>query len=400
MELRQPVLRGDHGRLLVRGQGGFHPLSARTTCPTTNSAAHSTSGWPVAAAPSTAATASCSAALEVGLVEGDLRREPIEPRGQRQIDGVAGRLARRGRVAGGAGAVTRRERGAGRDDQEVGLTGGRHPRGAESGRQILTEGERLTRLARRQEHVDEHLVGVEGRLRIAGRQPDGPPGRRLGADEGAVVAGAASALREMTSGRPGLPRRLRQVGGQLERRSGEPGVGPLVGRPRPRGQVAPLRWEQVVEHRLTGQRVPEPEPDPVDLDQLLVDGGPQPVDRRLAVDLGDPREQLPVEAAAQERGGAEHSPSGGIERAEAAMDGLAQAGRHGGRQVSHPRPLAVLQPQLPRRHQPGKELLDEERAAVAVAADERDEVVGGRGHVEAGGDHAVHLRVGEAVRAG
>ena len=151
------------------------------------------------------------------------------------------------------------------------------------------------------------------------------------------------------------------------------------------------------EHRLTGQRVPEPEPDAVDLDQLLVDGGPQRVDRRLAVDLGDAGEQLPVEAATQQRGGAEHSPGGGIERAEPAVDGLAQAGRHRGRQVSRPRPLAVLQPQLPDATSPASSSSTRNGLPSLWRRTKRDEVVGGRGHVEAGGDHPVDLGVGEAV---
>ena len=243
--------------------------------------------------------------------------------------------------------------------------------------------------------MDQHLLGVEGCGCVTRREPDCSAGRRLRRGERTVAQRATGALDEVVGRRHRLAGSVGQLGGQLERGAGQARVGPLVGGPRPRGEIAPLGREQVADDRLPGERVPEREARAVDLDELLVDRGAQAFDGFASVDLGDPGEQLPVEAPAQERGRAEHAATRGREGPEPALDRLPQAGGDRWRQVTAARPVPVLEPELARRHQPREQLLDEEGAAVAVRVQERLQVGRRRRHAEAGGQHAVHLGVAE-----
>ena len=114
-------------------------------------------------------------------------------------------------------------------------------------------------------------VRGRGRRRACRRRPapatrtSSPPGRRvvvgasrraalrggLGGDVGPGGQATASALDQPLGGLGRLAGGLRQIGGQLAHRAGQAGVGALDRWPGPRGELSPLRRQEVAQHGLS-----------------------------------------------------------------------------------------------------------------------------------------------------
>ena len=278
----------------------------------------------------------------------------------------------------------------GQADQQVRALGRGQP-----GEQGEAELARLDGFARGDQHPHQHLVG-RGRHRLLRRgEPAGVPRRALGGGQSARGERPPRALDQPLRGLRGRARRFRQLRGQLAGGAREAGVRPFDRGPRPLGQAPSLRREQVVQHGLAGERVAEDEAVAVDRHDLRVDGGPQPVDDRSPVDVGDARQQLPVEPAAQHRRGADHPPGRRVEHPRAARDRLPQARGNPGCELARRDPHPVLTPQRARRDQAREQLLDEERRAVAVGAHEAGEPGGRARRGEAGRHHPVDVVLGQ-----
>jgi hypothetical protein len=236
-----------------------------------------------------------------------------------------------------------RERGPGEDDQHVAdPVGGDGPPG-EALEQGIAHGGGPLRLAGRGQHLDQYLVGVVGHWRPGG-QPPCPDCCCFGAHEGTRSHGAASRLDQHPGGSEVLAGLLGDVGRQLAPPLRQAGVRPFDRRQGPSGQLTSFRSEELRQHRLTRQCVPEPEPLPVGLDQLGVHGRPQRFDHRPPVDPEQPGEQLPVEAASQQCRSPEHGSTGAVQQGQALPHRLGEVERHRGHQSAGGPPFAVIRP--------------------------------------------------------
>ena len=296
------------------------------------------------------------------------RRRPADARSRRREPGHrAGALD----VGGSGLRVTGGERGP-REERAGARPAGRPVRPARSSVRSSACPSRPRRPGLPGVHEDrhQHLVGI-GRGRRPGRgQQPGAFGRQLRAGQRAAGQRAPGALDRERRRRLPVPGRLGELGGQLAPRAGQPGVRPLHRDERPRRQRGPLRREELGEHGLARQRVPEPEPLAVHGDELRVDRPAQRRHGRRAVDGGDARQQVPVEAAAQHRRGGEHLPRVAVERLQAGAQRLGEAGGDRRRRPHLGPPPAVRPDEGTRGDEPGQQLLDEERQAVAVLGDE------------------------------
>ena len=148
------------------------------------------------------------------------------------------------------------------------------------------------------------------------------------------------------------------------------GPGSPDGHPRPRAaraaQLASLGREQLAEHRLSRERVPEAERFAVCFDELLVDREAKCVDDGAAVDLRERGKQLPVEAPPEQRRGPQHPARRLVEHGEPLAHRLGEVERDRWREAPRRRPAPVIEAQRVGCDKAGDELLDEERVALAV----------------------------------
>jgi hypothetical protein len=173
----------------------------------------------------------------------------------RRIRGSAGDLDARL----GLGPPGARDRGA-RDGQL------RHPRphgpvrAAEPGQQRPAHLDGPVHLPGQREHLGQRLVDRRGEPDVVrARQRPSAQQRVLGAGQRAHGQIPPPGRQEQRP-RPGRAARvLGQFGGLHAPRAGQAGMGLLHRGQGPAGQLRPLRREQPGQHRLMGQRVPEPE---------------------------------------------------------------------------------------------------------------------------------------------
>ena len=260
-------------------------------------------------------------------------RQPRSVQGRRRVSRGHQRPGGRD-VALGRRHVARGQGGVGQADQQVRALGRGQP-----GEQGEAELARLDGLARGDQHAHQHLVG---RATPPARPPGRAGGRAAPCPRRWPERPAASARRALSTSRSaaaaGAPAASASSAASSQVAPGRPGCARSTAGHARWARSPPLGREQVVQHGLAGERVAEDEAVAVDLDELRVDGGPQPVDDRSPVDVGDARQQLPVEPAAQHRGGADHPPGRRVEQTHAAPDRLAQARGHRGRELAAPRP--------------------------------------------------------------
>ena len=362
----------------------------RCTRPNTSRASHRTSRPPVASAPSIASPRQHAGPRHVAELERDLGRRDVDLRHQRRGGVALGHAAGLGRVPGRGGEIAAGHGGAGQRDEQVGSPGVRQGGEGGAGGEPVPEGEGVERLARGGEHVDEHLVGRQGRDLVVAGQLAGPAGRGLGGGQGAVLDRPARALQQERSRGRRCTGGVGEVGGELARESGEARVGQLDGRPRPAGELAALGRQEARHDGLTAQGVAEVEAVVIGIDQLGIDRGPQRLDGRPTVDLGDPGEQLPREGSPQQRRRTDHPTMLGVEVGEPAGDRLPQVRRDVDRQDPDDLPVAVHPVQHAGGDQPGEQLLDEERVAVGVPLQEPHQRRRGVLRLQAGGNHRRH----------
>ena len=164
------------------------------------------------------------------------------------------------------------------------------------------------------------------------------------------------------------------------------------------GQHGPLRRQQPGQHRLVGERVPEPETVPLGHDELQADAVAQRRDHGRVGQAGDRAEQRPVETAAQHGGRADDLPGLRAHAVQPPPDRVGERGGHPGSAQVGGVPAAVPLGQRPLRHQSGQDLLDQERDALGPPGDEfvhRGRQVAG---VQAGASHVGHRRRAKAAQ--
>ena len=280
--------------------------------PSTSSASHSTSGRSAAAATAAARAAGRRRAGR-GPGRRGRRRRPAAARASPGSAHARARVdvGRRGlRVAGGEG-------GPDEDEQEADSPCGRRAQLVEPVQQLVPERPGRAGLSGVGEDGHQHLLGLRGGRGPGRGQRPRAFGRQLGAGQCSTGQGAPGALGRERRGRVPVAGALGELGRQLAPRAGQARVCPLHRHERPARQLGALRWQQLGEHGLPGERVAEPEPLAVDGDELGVDGPTQRPDGRRAVDRGDAGEQVPVETPAQHGRGGEHLPGVRVERLRA-----------------------------------------------------------------------------------
>jgi hypothetical protein len=217
------------------------------------------------------------------------------------------------------------------------------------------------------------------------------PGQRvLGAGEGAHGQVAPPGLEQQGPGPRRVTRPPGQVGGEHAPCAGHAGMGRLHRGQGAPGQQCPLRRQQRRQHRLVGQRVPEPEALPVRRDQLQAHAAPQRRHDRGVRHAGDRAQQRPVETAAEHRGRAQDVPGIRVHRIEAPPHRVRERGRDGRRHQVRRVPAAVPLGQGPLPDQARQDLLDQERDALGLLRDERLDRVRQLGGADARHRHPGH----------
>ena len=235
--------------------------------------------------------------------------------------------------------------------------------------QPLAEPQRLVGVAGECQAAEQQALGARPGGGI-GEQDGGAPERSGGGGQGAAIQGRLARGGEQRTGPRGVPRPCGQVGGDVPPRPVEGGVRRVHSGERGFRQPAAARRQLPVDDGLAGERVPEPEDLAVDGHQLGGDGALQGRGDGAVRHGGGGRQQLPVEAAAKQRGRLEHPPFFRAERGQPGADGLGEGRGHARR---------------------GEHLLDEERHAVGCSLGPQDQLVVGPG--DAGTDHVLD-RVG------
>ncbi len=165
-----------------------------------------------------------------------------------------------------------------------------------------------------------------------------------------------------------------QVDGQLAQAAFQVRVGGVEHGQRRGGQGPLAGWQQGVEHRFAGQRVPEAEGRAVRRDQHLLHRELQRLSHQGLVLAGHGGQQPPVEVAAEDGRGLDHRSLRGAEPGQPLADGLGERLRQPGR---------------------GQQVLHQQRHSFGRGLDPAPEFVGCVR--EAGLDHAGHVLVAEPV---
>ena len=187
----------------------------------------------------------------------------------------------------------------------------------------------------------QRLVGVPGECQAAeqqalgacpgggvGEQDGGAPERSGGGGQGAAIQGRLARRGEQRTGPRGVPRPCGQVGGDVPPRPVEGGVRRVHSGERGFRQPAASRRQLPVDDGLAGERVPEPEDLTVDGHQLDGDSALQGRGDGAIRHGGGGRQQLPVEAAAKQRGRLDDPPFFGAEPGQPGADGLGERRGH------------------------------------------------------------------------
>jgi hypothetical protein len=274
-------------------------------------------------------------------------------------EGVDGRPgARLAEVAEGVLGPRGDQAGAGQDERQRGpaRVAGREP-----------DEQRIAELAgpHRPPREGEHPHQGEGHVDVVRGEARRPAQQLLARAQGAA-RGVVGGLQQQP-GRPVWIPRLR-----VQRRRQQRILAEVVDDGgRSPGHGGSLRRQHRLEDGLTGERVGEADHVRLvaDCHQPPLDRGSQRLEHPGLRQSSDPAEQPPVDGSAQHRGGLHHGAHVGIQCGEPGVDDAGDRRRNGAVHVRRRRPPIGSAHQRPRVHEPGEDLLDEERQPVGVPHD-------------------------------
>ena len=337
---------------------------SRQQRPMTSSASHASSWSPSASAVARARSASGSAASGWPWPSADWAAT-VSTRALRSSSAAsAAHVACAGEVLVGDVPDPRRHGRPGDAEVRVRTPGGGAVDHPELMGHARADDDRLVGLPGQREDLRGDLVDVRLESRVGRRRP-GPVEDLLGGAQRSRRQRPARELQQQGGRALVLPGPLGQAGRHLAPLAGQPRVRGLDRVEDGAGDEPALGGQQVVEHGVPGQRVPEAELRPgLGDQQLRVDAGPE---RRHHLEVGHLRgswQQRPVEASPQDGRHLQHAGRLGAEPAQPAAHAVHEAHGQRGAGLGVERPPLAVPRERTRADGTGEHLLHHERQPV------------------------------------